>query len=373
MRKMGLIVNPIAGMGGRVGLKGSDGKETLKRAIELGAVPEAPHRATEALRQVQPIKEDLEIYAYSGEMGAEEALGCGFVPVVVGSAQRGATTPRDTQEAARLMYEKGVDLLLFAGGDGTARDIFLAVGDRLVTLGIPAGVKIHSAVYAVNPRKAGLLARDFLEGKITQVREAEVMDIDEEAFRRGRVSAELYGYLKIPFEATMVQGIKAGGKESERVGLENAVFHVLDLMAKQKDTQFLIGPGTTTREIKARLGSGGTLLGVDVAQDGRLIAEDVNEAQILEMIQGKKAKIVVTIIGGQGYIFGRGNQQLSPRVIKEVGKENIVVVASKNKLAALQARPLLVDTGDDQTNQTLTGYVKVVTGYNQHVMCRVWS
>ncbi len=195
----------------------------------------------------------------------------------------------------------------------------------------------------------------------------------EEAFRRGRVSAELYGYLKIPFEATMVQGIKAGGKESERVGLENAVFHVLDLMAKQKDTQFLIGPGTTTREIKARLGSGGTLLGVDVAQDGRLIAEDVNEAQILEMIQGKKAKIVVTIIGGQGYIFGRGNQQLSPRVIKEVGKENIVVVASKNKLAALQARPLLVDTGDDQTNQTLTGYVKVVTGYNQHVMCRVWS
>ncbi len=373
MKKMGLIVNPIAGMGGRVGLKGSDGEETLRRCIELGADPEAPRRAAEALRQMEPIKEDIEVFTYSGEMGAEEALDCGFAPIVIGSVERGSTTPGDTREAARRMCEKGVDLLLFAGGDGTARDVYTAIGDRVVVLGIPAGVKIHSAVYAVNPRRAGVLAREYLEGKITQVREAEVMDIDEEAFRRGRVSAELYGYLKIPFEATMVQGMKAGGKESEQAGLENVAFYVLDLMAEERGTQFLIGPGTTTGEIKARLGSRGTLLGVDVALDGRLIAEDVNEAQILQMIEGKEAKIVVTIIGGQGYIFGRGNQQFSPRVIRRVGKENIIVVTSKGKLAALQARPLLVDTGDDQTNQMLAGYIKVVTGYNEQVVCRIWS
>jgi predicted polyphosphate/ATP-dependent NAD kinase len=373
MKKMGLIVNPIAGMGGKVGLKGSDGEETLRQCIEMGAVPEAPQRAMEALRQLMPVREKIEILTYPYEMGAEEALGCGFTPVIIGSVKKGATTPHDTREAARRMCEERVDLLLFAGGDGTARDIFSAVGEEVVALGIPAGVKIHSGVYAVNPRRAGALARDYLEGKITQVREAEVMDIDEEAFRRGRVSAELYGYLKIPFEPNMVQGMKAGGKESERAGLENIAFYILDLMAEEKGTQFLIGPGTTTREIKARLGSSGTLLGVDVALDGRFIANDVNEAQILRMIEGKKTKIIVTIIGGQGYIFGRGNQQFSPQVIKKVGKENIIVVASKNKVAALQARPLLVDTGDDETNEMLAGHIKVVTGYNEQVMCRVWA
>lgn len=370
MRKLGVIVNPVAGIGGRVGLKGSDGLETLHKARQLGARSEAPKRTVEALKVVSRIKDRVEVITYPEEMGAEQCREAGFSPTVIGSIQSGETTPEDTRNAAREMAEQGVDLLMFAGGDGTARDICDAVDGKVTALGIPAGVKIHSAVYAVNPRSSGELAAMFLGGRLMNIREAEVMDIDEIAFRSGVVSAKIYGYLRVPEESRFVQSAKAGAVQAEKEALHGIAAEVVNSM-NDTDCCFIIGPGTTTRVVMETLKLQNTLLGVDIVRNKQLVANDVGEQQIIDSIKGETARIIVTVIGGQGHLFGRGNQQLSPAVIREVGRENIVVIATKDKLASLAGRPLFVDTGDDDLNEELSGYMRVTTGFRDYVMYKV--
>ncbi|GAB4344052.1 MAG: ATP-NAD kinase family protein [Candidatus Abyssubacteria bacterium] len=369
MKKLGVIVNPVAGMGGRVGLKGSDGPEVLRRARELGAQPQSPSRAVEALKVVSRLKDSLKVIAYPAEMGEYECLEAGLRPAVIGSIRSAETTPQDTQKAAREMAAENVDLILFAGGDGTARDICDAIGQTTPALGIPAGVKIHSGVYAVTPGSAGEVAAMFLEGKLRNTREAEVMDIDEDAFRNGVLTAKLYGYLLIPEEKRFVQNVKSGAARAEAQSLQAIAADVIAGM--NEDHYYIIGPGTTTRAIMDRLGLKNTLLGVDLIRNKELVTNDATERQLLDLIQGEKAKIVVTAIGGQGHLFGRGNQQISPSVIRMVGKKNIIVIATKEKLISLSGRPLLVDTGDEQLNQELTGYVRVTTGFRDYVMYKV--
>jgi len=284
-KKLGLIVNPIAGIGGRVGLKGSDGQDTVKRALELGAVPLAPTRAIEALKELSPMKDEIDLITYPSEMGEDETRECGFDATVVGSIVSGETTAADTKKAAQKMTELGVELLLFVGGDGTARDIYEAVGDRVPILGIPAGVKIHSSVYAISPRRAAELVKEFLRGR-APLREMEVMDIDEDQFREGRVCARLYGYLRVPFEQRLVQGAKAassGPRESTRAIAE----HVVDRM---RDDYYILGPGTTVKAIGDELGVDKTLLGVDLVHRKQLIGKDLNEEQLLQLVTGKRAK-----------------------------------------------------------------------------------
>jgi predicted polyphosphate/ATP-dependent NAD kinase len=368
---LGLIVNPVAGMGGRLGLKGTDGEEILRICRQAGARAEAPGRALEALRQLEPARADLRVLAYPLDMGENEARAAGLDTAVIGRIEPGRTTFLDTRQAALDLHRAGADLILFAGGDGTARDVYAALGDAAVVLGIPAGVKIHSAVFATTPRAAGRLALQYLRGAVGQVKEAEVMDIDEAAFRQGRVAAELYGYLRIPFEPALVQGRKAGRSRSEQAELELLSHCVRDRM--QPGVLYILGSGTTMRSIKDRLGPGGTLLGVDVALDRKLIASDVNEQGLLDLLDGRPARIIITIIGGQGYLFGRGNQQISPQVIRRVGRENIQVVATKDKIVPLTGRPLLVDTGDEAINDLLTGYLRVTTGYYEQYIFRVSS
>ncbi len=371
-KKLGLIVNPIAGIGGRVGLKGSDGAETIQMAKELGAVPTSPGRAMDALRRLRPMRDQLELITPSGDMGEDEAKECGFEPAVLSFATaRDCTTAEDTRRAAAEMARMGVQLILFAGGDGTARDVYEAVRDTVPVLGIPAGVKIHSGVYAISPRSAGDLAAMFLQNDRVAVREAEVMDIDEAAFREDRVSASLYGYLKVPYEQTMVQSAKSGSPVAEEVFSEAIAAYIVDNM--EDDVLYIIGPGTTTRPIFDRLGLHKTLLGVDAVVDGKIVASDANEAVLLRLLDGRRAKIIVTVIGGQGFIFGRGSQQISPAVIRSVGKENVVVVAAPTKLAALGGKPLLVDTGDEELDRAFEGYMKVVTGYGRRAAYKVKS
>ncbi|MCW4035642.1 MAG: ATP-NAD kinase family protein [Candidatus Bathyarchaeota archaeon] len=371
MKKLGLIVNPIAGMGGKVGLKGSDGREILEKAIELGAVKTAPERAVEALRKLVPLEDRIVLVTYPHDMGEDEARECGFEPEVIGAITEGETTAEDTKRAAREMLKLGVDLILFAGGDGTARDIYEAVDGEVIVLGIPAGVKIHSGVYTINPASAGELAVTYLSGGPVTVRELEVMDIDEEAFRDDRISARLYGYLRVPYERALVQGSKEGSTYQEEFLLEAIAQDVVDDM--EDDTVYIIGPGSTTRTIVEKLGLKKTLLGVDVVQGGELLASDASESRLLELIEGRKATIVVTVIGGQGFIFGRGNQQISPEVIRAVGSENIIVVATAEKLASLKGGPLFVDTADSELDVELSGYVKVITGYRRRAVYRVKS
>lgn len=365
---IGLIVNPIAGIGGRVGLKGSDGIEIQQQALALGAVPRAQQRTMEALEQLRSIK-GLQLITYPGEMGADAAQACGWLPLIIGTITTGSTTAQDTQAAAREMHRMGVELILFAGGDGTARDIYTAVGESCPALGIPAGVKIHSAVFGTNPRSAGELVAQYLQGRAPELREAEVLDIDEAAVRAGLVSAQLYGYLRIPYRPNLVQGLKSGSGPGERAAAAAVAAAVADHM--REDWLYVLGPGTTTRAIATEMGLKKTLLGVDVVQNKRLIASDVNEAQLLELIKGNTVKIVVTPIGGQGYILGRGNQQISPRVIKHAGRENIIVVSTTDKIYALGGRPLLVDTGERELDESLSGYIHIVTGYDQEMVYRV--
>jgi len=367
-QRLGLIINPIAGIGGRVGLKGSDGAEIQQRALELGAVPQSQTRAIQALKRIKPV-DDLEVITYPDEMGEDAARACRFEPTVIGSITPGETTPEDTRNAAREMLRLNANLLLFAGGDGTARDIYNAIGNDLPVLGIPAGVKIHSAVFGTNPLSAGDLAALYLQGKASILREAEVMDIDEEASRQGIVSAKLYGYLKVPFQRRLLQGLKTPSSPGEQAAMTAIAAHVVSNM--EDGWLYIIGPGTTTRAITSRLGLAKTLIGVDVVARGELVATDVNESQLLELIEGRKARIVVAPIGGQGCIFGRGNQQISPKVIEKVGGNNVIVVSTTGKIHSLRGRPLWVDTGDQEVDRMLGGYVQVVTGYDERIMYRV--
>ena len=368
-KKLGLIVNPVAGLGGRVGLKGSDGLEIQRHALALGAAPQAANRAAQALERLRPVADQFDLFAYPGEMGEAAAMAAGLTTTVVGAIRPDQTTAEDTRRAAREMLALAVDLLFFAGGDGTARDVCQAVGQALPVLGIPAGVKIHSAVYATSPASAGDLAGLYLQGKVTSRREAEVMDVDEDAVRRGIITAGLYGYLVVPFQRQLVQSCKAPSGLGEAAAMDAIACQVVDRM--EPGRLYILGPGTTTRAIAARLGLAKTLVGVDVVLDNCLLATDVNEAQLLTLLPGRLAQIVVTPIGGQGYLFGRGNQQISPAVIRAVGRENVAVVSTPHKVHSLEGRPFLVDTGDPAVDKLLGGYIRVVTGYGEQIVYRV--
>ena len=370
-KKLGFIVNPVAGLGGRVGLKGSDGLVIQQRARELGAVPEALDRAAEAMRMLKKSASDLEkLVTYPGEMGENVAVRCGFSPIIIGDIIHGETTAADTRRAAREMRALGVDLILFAGGDGTARNICDAVGVTVPAIGIPAGVKIHSAVFGINPASTGELASQFLRDEIHTLRDAEVMDIDEAAYRQGIVSPRLFGYLQIPYQRRLVQARKSPNPVSEEAVLQAIALDVIDHM---DENCYIVGPGTTTRPIFTNLGLSKTLIGVDVVCRRKLVIADANETSLLELLENHAAKIVVTPIGGQGYIFGRGNQQISSKVLSRIGLDNIIVISAPEKILSLGGRPLLVDTGDHDMDKALSRHIKIVTGYGEQIVYPVRS
>ena len=377
IKRLGLIINPVAGLGGRVGLKGSDGVEIQQEARILGAEPQAFERTAQALEGIVPIKDEFELVTYPGEMGAEAARASGFIPTIIGSIIPGETTPQDTIRASNEMESLGVNLILFAGGDGTARDIYNAVADRVPVLGIPAGVKIHSAVFGTNPRHTGELAGLFIQGKANRLRSAEVMDIDEDAVRAGILSARLYGYLMVPYRRNLVQAVKSGTDPGEREALHSIACDVIESM--DSDSLYIIGPGTTTRAITSQLGLEKTLIGVDLISRKQLAAKDVNESQLLELLIERHTKVIISPIGGQGYLLGRGNQQISPQVLRSLGagegtvKDNLIVISTADKIYALGGRPLLVDTGDQELDQQLSGYVQVVTGYKERMIYKISS
>ena len=367
VKTVGFIVNPIAGMGGAVGLKGTDGRAILEKAIVLGAKPIAPARAESFLSEFKLAKRRIKLIVGAGRMGEDEARNCGFTFTVLGDRKK-ETTAEDTIEAAKKITDAGVDLLVFCGGDGTARDVLDAVDTKLPVLGVPTGVKMHSAVFAVDPKAAARISTEFLWEELP-LREAEVMDVDEEAFREGRLSARLYGYVLTPYEPSLIQGAKMASPMTESEVRNQAAIAIYIIENMEPNVTYIIGPGTTTRTIADLLDEEKTLLGVDLFCNKKLVARDVNEKQILEEIRGKIAKIIVTPIGGQGFIFGRGNQQISPAVIRRVRRNNIVVVATKNKLRTLKS--LRVDTGDPKLDDALRGYIKVITDYREEHMMRV--
>lgn len=367
MRKLGLIVNPIAGMGGRVGLKGTDGLEILAKARELGAEPVSPARAVEALHILKRSSLKFDLITYPSEMGEEEAREAGLEARVIGKITPKQTTAEDTKRAVKEMRELGVDLILIAGGDGTFSDAIDIVGTGVPLLGIPTGVKMHSAVFANTPQGAGEVAARFLSEGLP-LREAEVMDIDEEAYRENRLSAKLKGYARVPYEPLKLQSTKEGSTSYELEDQKAIARWVAELMKEGRI--YVLGPGTTTRAVAEELGiHNSTLLGVDLILNRKLLARDVNEGQILRAIEGKPAAVVLSPIGGQGFILGRGNQQMSPNIIRKVGKENIWIIATPHKLGLTPS--LKVDTGDARLDDEFRGYVRVITSYRQTRIVRV--
>lgn len=401
MKTIGLIINPIAGMGGRVGLKGTDGADILNKAIQLGALKEAPNTALSALRKLEPMREELYVLTASGDMGENQCKALGFRYEVAyqtkaiwgdrgsddgtctdcpGAESSALTDSSDTEKAAGIMAERGAELILFAGGDGTARDIYRAVGTNTAVLGIPAGVKIYSPVYGNSPRAAGELAYRYLCGKNLPLKEEEVVDVDEEAVRGNRVITKLYGYLKVPFQREYLQNKKAPTPLSEAESRMAIALDVVDHMEKGK--YYLIGPGTTAGAVMEVLGLPNTLLGVDVIKDKALIKADCSEKDVLDILGdgtskwGGKAdtgigKLVIAPTGGQGYLLGRGNQQISPDVLRRIGKENMIILAVNSKIIDLQGSPLLVDVGDESINNRLEGYYRIKVGYGTDLMYRV--
>ena len=368
MFKLGLIVNPLAGVGGAVGLKGSDGETTVQEALKRGARARAPERAIRALGVLAGFKDRLQIYCYAGDMGETEASDAGFCAERVGEPAAATTTAADTETAALALMARGVDLILFAGGDGTARNIVNAVGTRQPVLGVPAGVKMHSGVYAVSPEAAGEIIRMLIEGELVTIVEQEVRDIDEDAFRQGVVKAKYYGELLVPEEGRFLQQVKNGGREVEELVLADIAADLIENM--DEETLYIVGPGSTTRALMEEMGLENTLLGVDLVRDQQLLASDVSGPELEAALDSHSGpvKAVITAIGGQGHIIGRGNQQLTPKVLRRLGREGLQVIATKTKILELAGRPLLVDSHDVELDRALEGYVRVTTGYRDSIM-----
>ena len=372
VKKLGLIINPIAGVGGKVGLKGSDGSVTVEDALKKGGVFESNFLTLQALNELKSIKNDIELITFPSEMGQDAAEKSGFNPKVIGEIISGRTTKKNTQEAAEIMTQMEVDLILFSGGDGTARDIQDIVGETCPVVGIPSGVKMHSSVFGINPRVSGYLTSLFLSEKFQNVKSAEVIDLDEEEFRSDIISTKLYGYLQVPDSGNYIQSSKSPNLISESDDLNSISTDVIEKM--EDNCIYIVGSGSTLRNLMENLKLNSTLLGVDLVLNKKLLALDVSEVEIIEHIkkyENYKIKILVSPIAEQGYIFGRGNQQISPKVIQIVGKKNIIILSTKTKVMSVLNNCFLVDTGEEKLDQDLRGYYRVTVGYREYLMCKI--
>jgi predicted polyphosphate/ATP-dependent NAD kinase len=364
--RVGLIVNPIAGMGGRVGLKGTDGPDVLERALARGAVPVSAERADRALARLHDRCADVRLVAAGGRMGADLAEAHGFDTEVLPGGG-GVTTAEDTRLAAAELATRQVDLILFAGGDGTARDIHAVVGDHVPMLGVPTGVKMHSGVFATTPENAGDVVGAFVGSQPRgPLRDAEVVDAET---RADAISTRLYGSARVPDDRLRVQAVKSRGVPPD----EDALEAVCAALAASMDPRriYLLGPGTTMRRVTRQLGLEKTLLGVDAVRAGRLVGRDLAERDVLDLIADEPVTLVIGVVGGQGAILGRGNQQLSPAVLRRVGIENVEIVAGLRKLLALEPPLLRVDTGDPELDRALCGYRRVHVAPRRTLVYRV--
>ena len=368
--RLGLIVNPVAGMGGRVGLKGTDGLSDAAR--KLGAKPVSEARTLRALRRVGTARGGIAVLAAGGAMGATVAAEAGLLCQVVAQPANDATTAADTANAVLAMMHAGIDLILFAGGDGTARDIYAIAGDRVPMLGIPTGVKMQSAIFATSPEAAGdVVAAIFAmpDRSKLQYRSSEVMDIDESALHRGAISPRLFGYARVPYIPLLLQNAKVRNHGLDEAALEAAARHLAAGM--DMETLYAIGPGRSTKRILEALNLSGSLLGTDLVLGRQLAARDANERTILDLARNRRLKIIVGVIGGQGHVFGRGNQELSPAVIRLAGRDAITILASEQKLLALEDQRLLLDTGDLALDRELAGYWRVMVGAQEDMVMKV--
>ena len=381
MLKIGLIINPIAGMGGRVGLKGTDGENTYAEALERGAKPVAEESM---LRCIQSFLTHFDPALNIHFLVCRPSMGSIKVESILRSIENvrlthcfntgsRLTTAMDTKNAVLKMTEEGASLICFAGGDGTARDLLCGIkssrGDVTpMLLGVPAGVKMHSSVFALSPRVAGEILAAYVGGKTTPG-EREIMDIDEENYRRGILTAKLYGYVSVPILGGMVQHSKSArlvDEKREKKGIAEEIAHNIE---KDKQNIYFLGAGTTVFAVKKRLGIDGSILGVDAVRERKMIGKDIWDEQMLEMLKGSSGKIILSPIGRQGFLLGRGNQQFSPRILRKVGIHNIRVISTRGKLDEI--KNMIIYTGDRALDELFPKFMKVLLGPDRFKMVRV--
>jgi len=362
-------------MGGSVGLKGTDGKEILQKAISLGAKPNAINRAKEFLTELRAIKNKIKFITCPGNMGELILKEMHFTYENIDDSifndvkELSDTSAEHTMKAALKMIKlENLKILLFFGGDGTARDIFKAIGKEIPCLGIPTGVKIYSSVFSVNPRDAAMIVMQFLWNEIP-LKESEVLDIDEMEYRNGRLVSKIYGELLIPYNPDLSQQSKMRSPESDLNNQERIAKRIIEIM--EPDIYYLLGPGTTIKAITDLLKQEKTILGIDLLVNKQIIARDLNEEQIINYINGKQVKIITTLIGRQGFLFGRGHLQLSPRILQRVTSKNIIIIATKFKLLSINNQVLRIDTRDPDLDQNMKGFYKVIVDYDEIKVCKV--
>ena len=370
MISVGLVVNPLAGVGGPAGLKGSDG--VAAEAIARGSVPQAAARAERALASLGAWRQQIEWLSWGGVMGDDVLRASGLVAKCLGAPDPGGSSAHDTTQAVAAFAAADVDALLFVGGDGTARDVLGALRDAgaqaLPVLGIPAGVKMHSGVFAVTPEAAADVLKGVLDGALIGIEAREVRDIDEAGYRQGVVRTRHFGELQVPTAPRWVQQTKVSGRESEPLVLDELGAWIRELV--DPDDYWVFGPGSTTAAILEHLGHAPTLLGVDVLHGGECVLADASAIELESLLapHGERARIVLTAIGGQGHVLGRGNQQFTPQLLRRLGRERLMVVATRSKLAGLEGRPLLLDSGDPTLDRDWAGRWPILVGYDDAVL-----
>ncbi len=373
--QVGFLVNPIAGMGGRVGLKGTDG--VVDEAVHRGALPIAYNRSAETVSTFLNTYSDDKIswITCAGNMGADVLLKVGITSFsIIYTPRNVPSTAVDTKNACKQFLIKNVDIILFCGGDGTARDIVEIVDKQVPILGIPSGVKMHSAVFGINPDASAKMLHEFVHGRLRKG-DAEIIDLDETLYRKGVWNIRLYATAQSLVEPTYIQVGKEMFSEMSEITVKDEIAeHISDFMKQHSNELFFFGAGGTIEHIARKLGFENTVLGIDAVFKGKTIDYDVNEKKIIELLEiYHKAKIVISPIGAQGFIFGRGNQPFSPQVIRKVGLDNIVVVSTPAKVSTT---PLLrVDTGDKELDQLFAEYemMMVVIGYHMFRVVRIQS
>lgn len=366
--RIGLVVNPVAGLGGSVGLKGTDGPDTVAEALRRGASPAAGHRAARALARLAARRPGAVLAVAPGAMGAQWAEGLDLkLDLRTVLAETG--TARDTRAAVAEFAD--CELVVFAGGDGTARDVAVSLAPGQGMLGIPCGVKMHSGVFAVSPEAAGAALADLLDERhpIDWDDAAEVADIDEAELRAGRLSPRLYALSRAPRLRSRMQAAKGGGRGDSAAALVAAAAQVAAGMLR--DVLYIIGPGTSAGAVMQAAGQSPSLLGVDAMLDGAVVARDARATDLAELARGRDLRIVLGVTGRQGFLIGRGNQQIAAPLIAQAGRSGLIVLASEDKLTALAQPALWVDSGDPALDAALAGFIRVQTGAGRQMMMRI--
>lgn len=387
--KIGLLVNPLAGLGGAVGLKGSDGDLLQQQARQRAGQARGASRVGQFLQHILTANEErehaadaqtrpIEWVTWGGEMGADCLAAQDIACTVLGSYQ-GHSNASDTMAAVECFIRHHVDLVIFAGGDGTARDVLRAATAATSFLGLPAGVKMHSGVFAISPAAAARVVADLARGRVLSRVLREVRDYVEPEAASERptnsvIQTRAYGELWVPEADELLQQTKIGGRESEALAAAEIASYVAEQWADNFGKTLIVGPGSTCMQIKQALAMPATLLGFDVRLPSGEHLTDATAEQLLTAVRAQSAHVVLSFTRQQAFLLGRGNQQLTPAVLSQLRwPEDFSVVSSRSKLLALQQRPLLVDSDDAALDAQCCGLVEVLTGYDERSLYRVAS